>query len=109
MERFVGIDLGIATKHKAAVYDGLTPVGKPFSVETSYDGLEYLLKRSTDGAEGLVHFVMEPTSNVDMSLDMISASPNHFSLWTVLGDEPPPTPTPTATPVAVMRLPLVRK
>ena len=63
MERYVGIDLGIATKHKAAVYDGLTPVGKPFSVEMSHKGLEYLLKRATDGAECPVNFVMEPTSN----------------------------------------------
>ena len=64
MERYVGIDLGIATKHKAAVYDELSPVGKPFSVETSHEGLEYLLKRATDGAEGPVHFVLEPTSNI---------------------------------------------
>ncbi|MBN1193338.1 MAG: IS110 family transposase [Coriobacteriia bacterium] len=61
MQRYVGIDLGIRTKHRAAVLDGAERRGKPFSVEVSRDGLEDLLRKSTEEQEGPVSFVMEPT------------------------------------------------
>jgi transposase len=35
--------------------------GKPFGVEVSRQGLESLLQRARDGADGIVSFVMEPT------------------------------------------------
>ena len=74
-----------------------------------------------------LQWVMEPTSGVDTLSNVISALPNHFSLWSILGEKPPPTPTATptstitntppptatptctATPAALVRLPLMRK
>lgn len=64
MERYVGIDLGIATKHKVTIYDGPKRICKPFAVETSRKGLEHLLKKATKDVEGPVNFVFEPTSTV---------------------------------------------
>lgn len=61
MERSVGVDLGIRTQHRAAVFDGPVPRGKPFAFEVSRAGLEKLLHRATEGAEGPVSFVLEPT------------------------------------------------
>lgn len=61
MERYVGVDVGIRTAHKAAVLDGAQRRGKPFSVEVSREGFERLLRRGTEGAEGPAHFVLDPT------------------------------------------------
>jgi transposase len=61
MDRYVGIDLGIRTSHKAVVLDGLERRGKPFSFEVSRDGFEELLRRATAGGEGPVKFVLDPT------------------------------------------------
>jgi transposase len=77
MERYVGIDLGLKTKHKVTVYDGLKQVGKPFAVETSQDGFEYLLKRVTAGTEGPVNFVFEPTSNAWLPVSAYVSAAGH--------------------------------
>jgi transposase len=77
MERYVGIDLGLRTKHKVTVYDGPNRIGKPFSIETSHDGLEYLLKRATKGYDGPVNFVFEPTSTVWLSLAAYLSAAGH--------------------------------
>jgi transposase len=77
MERYVGIDLGLRTKHKVTVYDGLKQVGKPFAVETSQDGFEYLLKRVTAGTEGPVNFVFEPTSNAWLPVSAYVSAAGH--------------------------------
>src|SRR5439155_4509296 len=61
MNRYVGMDLGIATKHRVAVLDGAERLGKPFSVTVSREGFEELLRRATEGADGPVKIVMEPT------------------------------------------------
>ena len=60
-ERYVGIDIGIRTKHRVAVFDGALQRGKSFSVEVSKEGFDKLLSRATKGADGPVHFVFEPT------------------------------------------------
>lgn len=61
MSRYVGIDLGIATKHRVAVLEGAERIGKPFSVAVSREGMEELLRRATAGAEGPLKVVLEPT------------------------------------------------
>jgi transposase len=61
MSRFVGIDLALKAKHRAVVLDGPEVRGKPFAVEMSREGLENLLQRAGEAAEGPVSFVMEPT------------------------------------------------
>jgi transposase len=60
-QRFVGVDLGIRTKHRVSVLDGSVRRGKPFSVEVSRAGFDEFLKRATEGAEGKVKIVLEPT------------------------------------------------
>lgn len=77
MERYVGIDLGLKTKHKVTVYDGPNRIGRPFAIETSHDGLEYLLKRATQGVEGRVNFVFEPTSTVWLPLAAYLSAAGH--------------------------------
>jgi transposase len=79
MERYVGIDIGIRTRHKATVYDGPNRLGKPFSVETSVEGWEYLLKRATKGVEGPVNFVFEPTSTVWLPMAAYFGAAGHRS------------------------------
>ena len=61
MNRYVGMDLGLGTPHRAAVLDGPNRRGKPFPVEVSRDGFEELLRRASEGVDGPVQFVMEPT------------------------------------------------
>ncbi len=61
MNRFVGLDLGLRSKHRAVVLDGAKSRGRPFSVENSREGIDLLLRRAQEGAEGPVSFVMEPT------------------------------------------------
>jgi transposase len=61
MSRYVGMDLGIGTRHRVAVLDGSERRGKPFAIEVSREGFEELLRRATEGAEGPVKIVMEPT------------------------------------------------
>jgi transposase len=61
MNRYIGMDLGLSTKHRVAVLDGAERLGKPFSVEVCREGFEELLRRATAGAEGPVRFVLEPT------------------------------------------------
>ena len=61
MNRYIGMDLGLSTKHRVAVLDGAERLGKPFSVEVCREGFEELLRRATAGAEGPVKFVLEPT------------------------------------------------
>ena len=61
MSRYVGMDLGLATAHTAAVLEGADRRGKPFRVEVSREGFEQLLRRATEGSEGAVKFVLEPT------------------------------------------------
>lgn len=61
MSRYVGIDLGISTRHRVAVLENRERLGKPFSVEVSREGFEQLLDRATRGADGPVQVVMEPT------------------------------------------------
>jgi len=77
MERYVGIDLGISTKHKVTIYDGPERVGKTFAIETSREGLEYLLKRATQGVEGPVNFVFEPTSTVWLPMSAYLSAAGH--------------------------------
>jgi transposase len=60
-ERYVGIDLGIRTVHRAAVYDGAQRRGQPFPVRFSQEGWDELVRRGTEGAEGPSNFVLEPT------------------------------------------------
>lgn len=61
MQRYVGMDLGIRTKHRVAVLDGSERRGKPFSVEVSRAGFEQLLQRASEGFDGSIKFVLEPT------------------------------------------------
>jgi hypothetical protein len=61
MSRYVGIDIGLGTAHKAAVVDGAHRRGKAFTVEVSREGLEELLRRATEETEEAVKFVIEPT------------------------------------------------
>jgi transposase len=61
VERRVGLDLGLRTKHRAVVYDGAARRGKPFAVEVSREGFDELVRRATEGTDGPVTFVMEPT------------------------------------------------
>ena len=61
MQRYVGVDLGIRTKHRVAVLDDLERRGKPFSIDVTRAGFEQLLQRATEGVDGPVKFVMEPT------------------------------------------------
>ena len=61
MNRYVGMDLGISTPHRVAVLDGAERRGKPFAVEVSREGFEELLRRATEGVDGPVKIVMEPT------------------------------------------------
>lgn len=60
-ERFIGVDLGLRTRHRAAVFDGTTPRGRSFGVEVSRKGFDELIRRATDGVSGPVHVVFEPT------------------------------------------------
>jgi transposase len=55
------MDLGIGTPHRVAVLDGAERRGKPFSIEVSREGLDELLRRATEGVDGPVKIVMEPT------------------------------------------------
>src|SRR3954449_12248011 len=50
MSRYVGMDLGIGTRHRVAVLDGSERRGKPFAIEVSREGFEELLRRATEGA-----------------------------------------------------------
>ena len=59
--RYVGIDLGVRSQHRAVVFDGAQQRGKGFSFAASKEGLEKLLSRATEGVDGPVHFVFEPT------------------------------------------------
>jgi transposase len=77
MERYVGVDLGIRTKHRAAVLDGAERRGKTFSVEVSREGFETLLARATEGVEGPVHFVLEPTGVAWLPLAAYMDSAGH--------------------------------
>lgn len=63
-KRIVGIDLAVASDHRAAVYDtGTTAfIGRSFAVPRSYDGFVNLVQRATESFDGDVLFVMEPTS-----------------------------------------------
>jgi transposase len=61
MPRYVGIDLGLGTEHQAAVLDGSERRGNSFKVEVSRAGFQKLLQRATEGADGAVTMVMEPT------------------------------------------------
>jgi transposase len=59
--RYVGIDLGVRSQHRAAVFDGTRQRGKGFSFAASKEGFDKLLSRATEGVDGPVHFVFEPT------------------------------------------------
>lgn len=61
MKRYVGVDLGIRTRHQAVVCDGQESRGKPFRVEVSREGFDRLIGKATQATEGEVTFVMEPT------------------------------------------------
>lgn len=65
-KRIVGIDLAVASDHRAAVYDAgsMSFIGRSFAVPRSYEGFFNLLRRATAGYTGAVSFVMEPTSGV---------------------------------------------
>ena len=77
MSRTVGIDLGLRTKHRAAIFDGATPRGKPFSVDVSREGFDQLVGRATEQCDGPVHFVMEPTGLAWLPLAAFVASQGH--------------------------------
>ena len=48
MQRYVGVDLGIATPHKAKVFDAMEPRGPLFEFDLSPEGLERLLAQATE-------------------------------------------------------------
>jgi transposase len=77
VNRYVGVDLGIRSSHKAAVLDDLQRRGKPFSVEVSREGFEELLRRATAGAEGPVKFVLDPTGLAWVPLAAYVAAAGH--------------------------------
>ena len=47
MERRVGVDLGLRSKHRAVVYDGSVRRGRAFGVEVSREGFDELLRTFT--------------------------------------------------------------
>lgn len=59
--RRVGLDLALKAPHQAAVFDDAAQVGKSFKVRPTKEGLDELERRATDGADGGVEFIMEPT------------------------------------------------
>lgn len=77
MQRYVGVDLGIRSPHRVAVLDGSERRGKPFSVEVSREGFERFLKRATEGAEGRIKIVMEPTGLAWVPLAAYSSAAGH--------------------------------
>lgn len=77
MERYVGIDLGIRTKHRVAVFDGPERRGKPFSVDVTPEGFEELMRRATEDVEGPVNFVVEPTGLAWLPVSAYVASEGH--------------------------------
>lgn len=77
MNRYVGVDLGIRTNHRAAVLDGPLPRGKPFSFTVTRGGFEELLRRATEGVEGPVKFVLEPTGLAWVPLAAYVSSAGH--------------------------------
>lgn len=78
MQRYVGVDLGIRTRHRAVVLDGLERRGRTFSVEVSREGFEKLLARATDGVQGPVRFVLEPTGVAWLPLAAYVGSAGHY-------------------------------
>jgi transposase len=77
MTRFVGLDLGLKGKHRAAVLDDAKVRGKPFTVEVSHEGFEALLQRAQEDAEGPVTFVFEPTGLAWLVVGAVAAAAGH--------------------------------
>ena len=77
VERRVGVDLGLRGQHQAVVYDGVVRQGRAFAVKVSREGFDELLRRATEGSEGPVTFVMEPTGNAWVTLAAYVAAAGH--------------------------------
>ncbi len=59
--RRIGLDLGLRASHQAAIYDDATPVGATFRVQRTRESVDELVAKASDGVDGSVEFVMEPT------------------------------------------------
>ncbi len=59
--RRVGIDLALKAPHRAVIYDGAMPAGRPFRVERNRAGIDELVRRATAGRDDPCEFIMEPT------------------------------------------------
>jgi transposase len=77
MERFIGVDLGLRSRHKAVVFDGGRRRGRPFAVEVSQEGFERLLARATEDTQETVTFVIEPTGVAWMPLAAYVTNAGH--------------------------------
>jgi len=80
MERFVGVDLGLRTRHKAVVFDGVVRRGKPFAVEVSQAGFDRLLERATEDTQQRVTFVFEPTGMAWLPVAAYVSAAGHRAL-----------------------------
>lgn len=61
MTRRVGIDLALRAPHRATIYEGADPIGKPIKVPRTKEGIDLLVRRATTGFDGACEFIMEPT------------------------------------------------
>ena len=69
MKRHIGVDLGIASSHKAIVVDENGRSHKPIAIEVSIEGYERLAELAFGGADRCrSEVVMEPTGNMWMPL-----------------------------------------
>lgn len=59
--RRVGIDLALKAPHRAVIYEGAEPIGKPFRVPRTREGIEELVRRATAGSDEGSEFILEPT------------------------------------------------
>lgn len=59
--RRIGLDLAFRAPHRAAVFDGAEPVGRPFRVERTKAGFDELERRATADVAGPCEVIMEPT------------------------------------------------
>lgn len=78
--RLIGVDLAITGKHRASVMEAEgTFVGKSFSFDRTFDGFNFLLKRSIPQKNPHCHltFILEPTSKAWIALGSFLIARGH--------------------------------
>jgi len=81
--RRVGIDLALRAPHRATIYEGADPIGKPINVPRTQEGIDLLVRRATTGFDGTCEFIMEPTGLAWLPL---AAERDRRGLGLYLGD-----------------------